>query len=674
MCSPCNWARKKAKIGLPTFMSIESNLGIYINYDFDIQNPSVRIRRFNIRKPLRKLGVNADIVFRYEDLFPYKNILLSHFTEQTYKQCLELRKQGKKLFFDHSENLWNLPYQNEVFNLCDYIVCCSTKLAELTQPRLTSNFTKCVVIPDMAEQGSIKHQPKESNHLKVIWSGMGGNSHNAKQLKPIINDLGMDLTIISEHSDADIKWNLETYLDEMAKYDIAICPQNVVLQPAKSNVKLVTSMGVGLPVICNSNPAYLEIIKDGVNGFIANTDEEWQSALSKLKNLELRKQFSKASLATAESYTPKAIAQRWVELLNQKPFKPSIAFINNTLRQKYLSYGDKILDELRLSGYSVTEYRYEDIDILPSGYDVYLFIEVRYDPEKITLALAPLVLYTKEAQPLNNLPHFDLIISENRDDVSRLQHRGFVNVLYNDHPDFFQVGLLEKVIKHDFIQARIAHNERLHSQHINSFWSLQLPEIRWPGLRDKSHIDFTLSNTKEGEGVLDVGSADGWLTIYLAKAKRNTSALEFVDRGIEWTKQQAIRHNVSVDIRKGAVENVLDIFSDQKFDVILCYEILEHLDYRRLPDYLEKLEKMLLPNGRILISLPSQNMEDNDEHLWSPNEALIRKLFESKSNFHLEWFPLPDHPTPGHWFIRYSKEEHLWSPNEALIRKLFIGA
>jgi len=119
-------------------------------YNFDPSSPTVRLRRLNLRKPLRSLGILADIIYRYEDLCNFDHIMMTHFDKEIVDQCHILRKQGKKLYFDHSEHLW-LPYQGEVFNLCDYIVCCSRKLAELTQVNLTSAFTKCIVIEDMAE-------------------------------------------------------------------------------------------------------------------------------------------------------------------------------------------------------------------------------------------------------------------------------------------------------------------------------------------------------------------------------------------------------------------------------------------------------------------------------------------------------------------------------------------
>ena len=627
------------------------DLAIFMGYNYDPTHPSVRLCRLNLRKPLRDLGVKADIIYRYEDAAPYKNILLSHFDDSLADQCEIWRKQGKRLYFSHTEALWGLPAQTRVFNLCDYIVCCSNKLVEVTQSNLTSPFTKCHFLPDMAEdsKSTVVHTPQNERPLRVVYVGMGGNSYLAHNMRPMIEELGMSLTVITEWDNADIRWNQHTYLDIMSQHDIAICPQRVKEQPAKSHVKVSTAMSRGLPVICSPSPAYLEIVQPGLNGFIAETPEEWRECLIKLKDFELRKNMSRAALRTAENFTPHAIAFYWMTLLAKK--RPSIALINNSLREKYMSYGDDILEELRFNGYDVEEYRYEDIDRLHPGFDAYLFIECRYDSEDIS-DVHPKILYTKERPNLNVLPHFDYIVCTDGAAANDYRNRGFVNVFVQ--PEFQMEQILD-ITKFDVLEERKRHNEQLHSLHIDSFHHLQQPEDRWEyGVRDKKHITYTMNNTNPGDSILDVGSADGWLSLYLAGQERNVCAMDFVKRGMDWTLQHAERLGVSVDLRHGFIEDIDTVFRGQKFDAILAYEILEHLDYLKLPWYLAKLESMLKKNGKILISLPKQDLNDNPEHLWSPSEKLIRKMFGHKPNFKLEWAPLKNHEVPGDWFIQYS--------------------
>lgn len=634
------------------------------------EHPSVRLRRLNIRKPLRKLGINADLVFRKEDLSSYQNILISHYDKGVAETCVELRKQGKTLLYCHTEAMWGFEYQTEVFNLCDYIICCSTALAQFTQARLTSPFTKCVVIPDMSEgphstNGISPHQPMDKQELSVVYCGMGGNSHLARNLKPLIEKLGMKLIMITEHDDADIKWNRDTYLQDMAKADISICPQNYELQPCKSNVKLSLSLSLGLPTIASPLQAYKEIIREGYNGLIASNEQEWETALTKLKDYQTRLSMSKAAYETGLQYWPDRIAEKYQNFL--LTCQKKVIFVNNTLPQKYLSYGDRVLETLRFAGQAVyEEYRYEDIDCLPQDCDMQIFIEVRYDSEDLEHPIkVPRVLITQEDLNINHLPHFNLIITPNKQLAEKWTHRGFVNVHWVENLETLSYQLLKNLLDEDITPKRQAHNLLLHDAHINAFHHLIPPEERWAsGNRDKEHIKFTMENTKPGDKVLDIGSADGWLSLYLATQNRQVSALEFVQRGMDWTQQHAQRLGVSIDLRKGFIENVDQVFNTKlsgfyilipfKFDTIIAYEILEHVDYFRIPWYLNKMEKLLNPGGSILVSLPLQDMKDNEEHLWSPNEKLIKKVFQGKKNLTIQWTDIPNHGVTGVWFVRYT--------------------
>jgi 2-polyprenyl-3-methyl-5-hydroxy-6-metoxy-1,4-benzoquinol methylase len=583
-------------------------------------------------------------------------------------QVKALRGQGKRVFYDHSENLWGFPNQEDTFNACNTIVCCSTRLAEITKVRVHPSV-QVTRVPDLVEGWDTlpRHVPAEKGRLSVVWCGMGGNSFMARELEPIINSLGMDLVIISEWGDADIKWEQNTYLHEMAKHDIAICPQRVDVQPAKSNVKVTTAMGLGLPVVCSPLPSYLEAVQNGINGYVAATPEGWKSALQALIPIENRKAISGKAIQTAKNYAPSEIANIWLRLLTSR--NHNIAVINNSLTKKYSSYGDYWIEYFRCAGANVDVFPYEEVDQLPAGYDFYFFVEVRYDVNKISSKANPRVLYTMEPPNLNHLPQFDVIATGNSHIETQMFHRGFTRSLtlhqidqpvtqwWNPQNGNDRLNRLLQFLESDWLGDRMEHNEKIHTQNIDAFYKLLPPEERWEGgTRDKAHISYVSKNIPSGSRILDIGSADGWLALYLAKEGHQVSALEFVERGMTWTKQHADRLGVEIDLREGFIEDVYDVFDDKRFEAILAFEILEHLDYRRLPWYLRQMEKLLTPKGKIYVSLPDQDLQVNPEHLWTPTEELIKKLFKSK-NAEIEWVDIPLHEIPGDWFIQYQKNQ-----------------
>lgn len=155
--------------------------------------------------------------------------------------------------------------------------------------------------------------------LKAIYCGMGGNSFLCDVLKPVLLECGYDLTIISEWSNATVKWTRDTWANEMVKGDVVICPQREGIQDGKSSIKAVTAMALGMPVIASPIPAYTEVIKQGENGFLASIHrlDEWRTALNALKDSATRQRIGKAARETAKRYSLDAIAGDWISLLRE---------------------------------------------------------------------------------------------------------------------------------------------------------------------------------------------------------------------------------------------------------------------------------------------------------------------------------------------------------------------
>lgn len=154
--------------------------------------------------------------------------------------------------------------------------------------------------------------------LKVFWFGYGGNSVLAEELRPIIEGLGMTLTTIHEHDNADIQWNRTTWLGHLQNAVLIIVPANWKVQPAKSNNRLTQSLSLGKPVICSPLPAYLKVAKKHPDAFIvADTQEEWKAALTKLRDdPTFRADMGEKARVAAQDYSVDVMAHKWLEQLN----------------------------------------------------------------------------------------------------------------------------------------------------------------------------------------------------------------------------------------------------------------------------------------------------------------------------------------------------------------------
>lgn len=113
--------------------------------------------------------------------------------------------------------------------------------------------------------------------------------------------------------------------------------------------------------------------------------------------------------------------------------KVRVAIINSPLDTKYHSYGDHWVDGFQDAGCTVDVYGYKEIQTLPLDYDLYFFVEVRYNPHSIPWFITPRVLYSWDAHVLGtdyykDFAHkFDTIYLASKIDVESLVEMGLEN-------------------------------------------------------------------------------------------------------------------------------------------------------------------------------------------------------------------------------------------------------
>lgn len=118
----------------------------------------------------------------------------------------------------------------------------------------------------------------------------------------------------------------EDYLRAKATWDVNLAPlEPGVFNDVKSTIKFLEAAAVELPSVCSPTAPYRDLIVQGINGFVADSTEEWASALTALiEDPARRADIAREALNTARARCdPQRIAERELRpLLDTLPLVP----------------------------------------------------------------------------------------------------------------------------------------------------------------------------------------------------------------------------------------------------------------------------------------------------------------------------------------------------------------
>jgi glycosyltransferase involved in cell wall biosynthesis len=115
------------------------------------------------------------------------------------------------------------------------------------------------------------------------------------------------------------KWDKDTEIEDLNNIDIGIMPlYNNEWEKGKCGFKGLQYMSLEIPTIMSPVGVNTEIIQDGLNGFLAKTEQEWFGKLAKLiENKELRNKLGKAGKQSIlEKYSVEANKHKYLDVFS----------------------------------------------------------------------------------------------------------------------------------------------------------------------------------------------------------------------------------------------------------------------------------------------------------------------------------------------------------------------
>ncbi len=276
-----------------------------------------------------------DIVFIHREASPFRFILFENIAKFLNKYII--------FDFDDSIFLHNISDANKLLNflknpqkvprilkLSDLLIAGNSFLKNYA----TNYNNKIIIIPTVID--TEKYVPKDrirkdGNAAVIIgWIGSPTTIKYLDLLKDVFEKLiarfdnikvhivgGKFGTLISP-SIINKEWELETEVSDLQEFDIGIMPiPDDNWGRGKCAFKIIQYMSVGIPVVASSVGMNKEVVINGINGFLAENNDDWLDKLSQLiRSADLRSKLGAAGRITVENnYSLKSQADNFTNIL-----------------------------------------------------------------------------------------------------------------------------------------------------------------------------------------------------------------------------------------------------------------------------------------------------------------------------------------------------------------------
>ncbi len=250
---------------------------------------------------------------------------------------------AKKIIYDFDDSIW--ISQSSTINPMAHKIKCSWKVAKICKwshivsagnhflADYAKQFCKDVrVIPTVINTDNAHNKIKNQDETPLVigWTGTFTNFIHLPLALAAIADLqkkyNFVLLIIADKnpnlSNVEyqyIKWNKETEIEDLLRMSIGIMPLiNTDVQLGKCAFKAIQYMGLGIPTVVSPVGANCEVVQDNLNGYWANSDNEWYSTLEKLiQSPELRNNLGIAARKTiVNHYSVNNTKEAFLNLFN----------------------------------------------------------------------------------------------------------------------------------------------------------------------------------------------------------------------------------------------------------------------------------------------------------------------------------------------------------------------
>jgi glycosyltransferase involved in cell wall biosynthesis len=245
-------------------------------------------------------------------------------------QLRELRRRARRLIFDYDDAiLYRDSYDRrgphhrrrsdrfkQTVQVADVVIAGNAFLADCAL-KAGAHPDRVRVIPTCieADLATPAAEPRRGPGLDLVWIGSASTLEGLARQRPLWERIGREvpgvrLRMVCDRflrfdslPVVDVPWSESTEAEDVASADVGISwvPDDLWSR-GKCGLKVLQYQAAGLPVVANPVGVHPEMIRSGVDGFLASTADQWVEAIRLLADdLELRRRMGRAARASLES-------------------------------------------------------------------------------------------------------------------------------------------------------------------------------------------------------------------------------------------------------------------------------------------------------------------------------------------------------------------------------------
>jgi glycosyltransferase involved in cell wall biosynthesis len=262
--------------------------------------------------------------------FPFFERLLFFFNKNIIYDIddmlfLDKKQQGKISFIQR------LKGRKKPFILMkhsSYVIVCTPKLEEIANA--INKKGKAIDISSTFDTDRFTpvNEYKQKEVTTIGWTGTHSTIPFLETLQPVLAEVNklrkVRLLVIAnkEYRMKDvptdfIPWNPDTEVQDLHQFDIGLYPIPAnEWSLGKSSLKALTYMAIAIPFVATAYGTNYRIMQQGVQGFMALSEEEWRDSIIRLiDDAELRKKMGRAGRKTVEDlYSVKANFSKYLQV------------------------------------------------------------------------------------------------------------------------------------------------------------------------------------------------------------------------------------------------------------------------------------------------------------------------------------------------------------------------